>query len=180
MPTQVRGLPAHVLLVHAVVVVVPLAAVLLVVSALWPRARRWLGGATPLTALAALVLVPITTHAGNWLRDRVADTPLVQRHAQLGAQLLPWAIALFVVACGVWLLHRRQVAAPVPVAPAPEHARVDGAASTQMVVQVVAAVLAVAVGVGTIVQVVRIGESGSRAVWQGSFSEQPRHDGPGR
>ena len=38
--STVNGLPAHVLLVHAVVVLVPLTSLLLVLVAVWPAARR--------------------------------------------------------------------------------------------------------------------------------------------
>ncbi|MFZ2177676.1 MAG: hypothetical protein WAW17_27340 [Rhodococcus sp. (in: high G+C Gram-positive bacteria)] len=37
---QSNGLPAHVLLVHFVVVLAPLTAILLILCALWPAARR--------------------------------------------------------------------------------------------------------------------------------------------
>lgn len=61
----VNGLPAHILLVHLIVVLVPLTALLAVLSAVWPAARRrfaWL-----VLALAALVAVmtPVTTEAGS-------------------------------------------------------------------------------------------------------------------
>ena len=51
MEYEVNGLPLHVLLVHFIVVGVPLAALLTVLSALWPAARRRLGIITPLVAL---------------------------------------------------------------------------------------------------------------------------------
>lgn len=38
--STINGLPAHVLLVHAVVVLVPLTAIMLVLAAFWPSARR--------------------------------------------------------------------------------------------------------------------------------------------
>jgi hypothetical protein len=65
MPTEIHGLPAHVLLVHAVVVLIPLSALLVVLSAAWPAARRRIGVASPLLALVNLALVPVTTHAGE-------------------------------------------------------------------------------------------------------------------
>lgn len=37
------GLPLHPLVVHATEVIVPLAAVLVVLTAAWPRFRRWAG-----------------------------------------------------------------------------------------------------------------------------------------
>src|SRR3954447_7780084 len=107
--THIGGLPAHVLLVHVLVVIVPVTAAFAVASAWSPEARRRLGVITPLFGLAAFVLTPITTHAGRWLQARVGPTPLVARHVHLGNQLLPWTIALFVVSVGVWLLHRRDV-----------------------------------------------------------------------
>ena len=61
---QFNGLPVHVLLVHLVVIIVPLAALCLLLSAFWPAARRRLGFVTPLVALVALIAVPFTTAAG--------------------------------------------------------------------------------------------------------------------
>lgn len=69
-PTTIGGIPAHPLLVHFVVVLVPIAAILTLCSALWPAAHRRLGIVTPLTALVSLALVPLTTHAGEWLEHR--------------------------------------------------------------------------------------------------------------
>ena len=52
MPGEFQGSALHVLLVHAVIVLIPLAALLTVLSAVWPAARRRLGIITPLAALA--------------------------------------------------------------------------------------------------------------------------------
>jgi hypothetical protein len=44
--TTIMGLPAHVLLVHFIVILAPLTAVLAILYAVWPAARRrlvWLG-----------------------------------------------------------------------------------------------------------------------------------------
>ena len=49
MPDEFNGLPIHILLVHAVVVLVPLAALLTMLSAVWPAARRRIGIITPLS-----------------------------------------------------------------------------------------------------------------------------------
>lgn len=165
MPTEISGLPAHILLVHAVVVLVPLAALLTIVSAVWPRARRRLGIATPIVAFVAMVLVPVTTHAGEWLRARVPSSPLVRHHAELGDQLLPYAIGTFALAAIVWWvgLHHsdhRPNWLRRPTIPA----------RWLRPATAIAAVLAVAVSIGAVVQVYRIGESGSKAVWHNGFS----------
>src|SRR4051812_47612712 len=105
--TEIRGLPAHVLLVHLLVILVPVAAVTVLIAAWWPRGRRRLGVAPVVVAILALGTVPVTTHAGNWLKERVAPTPLVERHAHLGGQLLPWVIGLFVASVAVWIVGRQ-------------------------------------------------------------------------
>ncbi|WP_163549337.1 DUF2231 domain-containing protein [Candidatus Frankia nodulisporulans] len=172
-PTEIRGLPAHALLVH--VVVVPLAAALAVCSAVWPTARRRLGAATPVVALVGLVSVPLTTHAGEWLEARVPSSPLVRRHAELGDALLPWVLALFVLAAGLWLLQRRH-------APAAE--RLDGQEHpgarrpVPTAIMITIAVLTIVTAVGSVIQVVRIGESGAKAVWSDSF-DSGASDRPG-
>jgi len=156
---EVNGLPAHVLLVHAVVVLVPLAALLTVLAALWPAARRRLGVITPLAGLAALILVPITTNAGQWLLERVHATPLIEEHIHLGDTMLWFAIGLFVASLLAWgvptLIVRRTRQAPPPW------------------VGVVVAVIAVVLAGAATVQVFRVGEAGSRAVWSGTFCEVP-------
>ena len=159
MLTQVHGLPVHVLLVHLTVVLVPSAAALAVAQAWYPPVRRWAGPLSPLLCLAALVMVPITKSAGQWLQKQLHPTPLIQRHAQLGNQLLPWVAALFVLSLAGWLLERRasearEVGRPVPAL---------GSARLQLVV----AVLLTVAAVGTVVQVVRVGDSGAKAVWTG-------------
>ncbi|SDI92505.1 hypothetical protein SAMN05444157_0828 [Frankineae bacterium MT45] len=175
-PTQVNGLPAHILLVHFVIVMVPLAALLTVLSAVWPAARRRLGVLTPLVALAALITVPVATHAGEWLKQRVHLTPLILRHTSLGHELLPWAIGIFLVAAAQWAYFHWYVKDPA-------ESRTDGVAgeaaprtnaSAGTAVTIVFAALAVIASVGAVAEVYRIGESGSKAVWSGSFSQTPR------
>jgi hypothetical protein len=161
-PTQINGLPAHVLLVHVVVVLVPLTAILLVGSAIWPGWLRRLGLTVPLVALVTLVSVPLTTHAGEWLERHTAETPLIRRHVELGDGLLPWAAGMFVLAAALWLWQRRTRSAVASAA--------GGRAAPAVVPRVVAAVLCAAVAVGAVVQVYRIGDSGAKAAWTGNFS----------
>ncbi|GAA3741118.1 hypothetical protein GCM10022239_16050 [Leifsonia bigeumensis] len=150
----INGLPVHVLLVHLVVIVVPLAALCLLLSAFWPVARRRLGIVTPIVALVGLVAVPFTTAAGEWLQERVGATPLLERHTTLGPLLLPWVIAVFVVAAAIWLWYRLDPALP--------HA-------LRLAVVVALDAAAIVTSVGSVVLVVLIGESGAAAVWTGSF-----------
>lgn len=182
---QINGLPAHVLIVHFVVVAVPLSALLLVASAVWPAARRRLGLATPVAALITLLSVPVATNAGEWLERRVPNDPLVRAHVRLGDSLLPWVIGLAVVAAAVWAVDRvaaRSGAPRVPVTvgaagDASERGMRETSPLTGPAVRIVLAVLAVLVAAGSIVQVYRIGESGARAAWHSTIQQNPNAGG---
>ncbi|MCD1570051.1 DUF2231 domain-containing protein [Agromyces mediolanus] len=156
---EIAGLPLHVLLVHAVVVLTPLCALLLVVLASWPRARRtlWLPALIGTALLLPLGLV--TIEAGKWLEVRVPPAPLIQDHTARGESIVPWLVGLLVVAVAVsaWALLERRP-------------RGRGASVAASLVLIVASL---AVGTGTVVTLVAIGESGSRAVWEGGFSGTP-------
>ena len=90
------GLPVYPLLVHATVVIVPLAAAAVALAALWPRFRAWAGFLPLLLSVVALVLVPLSTSSGESLEERVPEAALVERHAQMAEGLLPWAIVLVI------------------------------------------------------------------------------------
>ena len=172
MPTQINGLPAHVLLVHAVVILVPVAALVLAGQA-WSRPiRRWAGVGGPLLCLGALVMVPVTTNAGEWFRDHLpkelADSPPVKKHAELGDDLLPWVIAMLVLSVLVFALDRMTRDAAEPAA----LERSAGTAGGLSMVQLAVAVLATVAAVGSIYLTVKIGDSGAQAVWKGSVVTQ--------
>lgn len=168
------GLPVHPLVVHATVVIVPLAAVLVLLTALWPAARARLGVITPIAALAALVLVPLSTQSGESLQRRVPQSPLVERHAELGDGLLLWVFGLTVAAVAFHLVSRRRAARSLSAAAAPERRRTT--AGPRWLAPVVLTLM-VLTSVGTIVQVVRIGHSGAQAAWQQVGSTAPTHGG---
>ncbi|MFF4116075.1 DUF2231 domain-containing protein [Streptomyces sp. NPDC001714] len=160
--STVNGLPAHVLLVHIVVVLVPLTALTLVAAALWPRAARRLGVLLPALALVALVSVPLTTQAGEWLERHVTEDTLVRRHTELGDGLLPWALGLFLLATVVWWATRRG---------GEERAPGQGARWSALPVRIVVGVLSVAVATGAVIDVYRIGDSGAKAAWHDAYQK---------
>ena len=94
------GLPAHPLVVHAAVILLPLAAVGLLLVAAIPRARRLSAPIVLGTALAATVAVGLAQQSGEALEDRVTETELVEEHAEQGESVLPWAIAVTVIDVG--------------------------------------------------------------------------------
>lgn len=149
MPETAFGLPLHPLIVHGTVVIVPLAALTVLLAVLWPRFRSWAGPLPAGLAVVGLVLVPLSTSSGENLERSVRETELVERHAELGEQLLPFVAVLAVAAIGLWLIGRRERAG----------------SSSPKVLLVVLAALAVLAAVGTTVQVVRIGHSGAESAW---------------
>ncbi|MDJ0378878.1 hypothetical protein [Cryobacterium sp. PH31-L1] len=162
---EFNGLPLHVVIVHAVVIVVPLAALCALLSAFWPAVRRRLGIVTPLVALAALGLVPLAVQAGEWLQSRLVNvTPLLGTHTGLGRTMLPWVIALFLVAVVQWLWYRYFAGA------GGRFASVLPSRRGRLVATIILDLAVLVSAIGAVVTVALIGESGSRAVWTGLFT----------
>jgi hypothetical protein len=142
---DINGLPAHALLVHAVVVIVPLTAVAAIVVSLWPAAQRKLTFLVPLGAWVGLIAVPFTTAAGTDLAVRLGNPAFIDRHRQLGNLVLPFVIALAVTTTAQWLLLRGRDSGPA--------------------VRRWLAVLVILSAVAAVTIVALAGDAGARAVW---------------
>ncbi|MEV0297726.1 DUF2231 domain-containing protein [Nocardia sp. NPDC050710] len=147
--STINGLPAHVLLVHAIVVLVPLTAALLVLSALWPAVRRrliWL-----VTALAAVTvaLTPVTADAGQTFAERFGPSEALRTHTELGDTMTYFVVPLLLVTALLIVVHLRE----------------QRGRSVNRLFAVGLAVLTIAASVAATVQVYRVGDSGARAVW---------------
>lgn len=122
LPETFRGLPLHVLVVHAVVVLTPLAALGALAGAVWPAVRRHFGAATVVVAAVATVLVPIATGSGENLEHRLGAEELVRDHSRWGGRMLPAMIALLVATVALVLIDIVTRAARLAVTPADEPA----------------------------------------------------------
>lgn len=94
---EIAGLPAHILLVHAVVVLGPIAGLAAIIYAAAPRWRRYL--AWPLGVLS-LLLVPIslvTAQAGEQLEESRPATEMIHEHAEQGDVLKIVSVIFFVI-----------------------------------------------------------------------------------
>lgn len=144
--TTVNGLPAHILLVHVVIVLLPLSSAMAVLGSVWPAAQRKFTFLTPLAALVGLVAVPVTVAAGRQLAARLQLGQVIARHQMLAQRILPLAIALFVTTAAQWaylqFAQRRRPAIVLGIA-----------------------VLVVASAIATAVQVALAGDAGAHAVW---------------
>ncbi|WP_436535763.1 DUF2231 domain-containing protein [Actinoplanes sp. HUAS TT8] len=176
--STINGLPAHILLVHAVVVLLPLSALLLVLTAVWPDARRRLAGPNALLAVVVVALVPLTTGAGEWLERRVPGSVLLHEHTELGDTAIYYAIPVAVLALLVWWRHREATA----VTGAGETpGRRTYLAPLSTAVTAVVAVAAVVAGAAGVYGMYRIGDSGAKAAWTDGFSStatNPGGEGP--
>lgn len=143
---EINGIPAHPLLVHLVVVLLPLSALAAVVVSLWPAAQRRLTVLVPLGAVVAAAAVPFVTRAGEELKAQLGASPLIDRHEQLGNAVLPWAVALAVTTVLQWVLLRGRPG---------------------RLLRCAVALVVVASAVGATVAVVLAGDAGARAVWGG-------------
>jgi hypothetical protein len=91
-------------------------------------------------------LTPITTHACEWLENRVGLSPRLHTHTELGDTMLYFSIALLVAAILLALLQ----------------VRASRSGSVNTVAAVAIAVVVIVASVATTVQVYRIGDSGAR------------------
>jgi len=148
----INGLPVHPLVVHAVVVLLPLATLGLIAIAVRPAWRRPYGLLVVACTALATVMIPIATSSGEALEERVGNPG---EHAELGEQLIWFAVPMLLLAAALWWLDRRSTT--------------TGSASTARatspgIVRTVAA-LAVVAALATSVQVYRVGDSGARSAW---------------
>jgi hypothetical protein len=144
------GLPAHPLVVHAAVVLLPLAAIAIIVLAALPRHRHHYALVVLGAALVATVAVGLAQQSGEALEERVDESEAVEEHTEKGETVLPWAIAVTVVAAGI-------------AAAGPVRSRYPNVSAKQVTaVLVVASVIA---GAGAIYTVAEVGHSGAKATW---------------
>ena len=143
---EFRGLPLHPLVVHAADVLLPVTALLGVLYVV-PRLRMQLRWPLLAAALASLVTVYVTRQSGEALKDTLnlggPVAAAVERHQDLANHLMWLVVALAVVVVVAVLTSRR------------------GRPAVQTVLAALVFLAAVAVGV----QTARVGEAGTRAVW---------------
>ena len=152
----INGLPVHPLVVHAVVVLLPIATLGVIAIAVRPAWRRPYGLLVVACTALATVMIPIATSSGEALEERVGDPG---EHAELGDQLSWFAVPMLVLAVALWWLDRRSAATGSAIEAAGT-ARTTSAGMMRAV-----AALAVVAALATSVQVYRVGDSGARSAW---------------
>lgn len=151
------GIPLHPLVIHAVVVLLPLAALGAILVAARPVWRRTYGIPVLLLAVVGVGSVPVATLTGEQLRNSLRPTPAIALHEGRATTLLPYAIAFLVllaVAVIQGIRDDRTAAGSGGAAVATSSRIVTGAA-----------VLAALAGIVVTGLVIWIGHSGASAVW---------------
>jgi hypothetical protein len=171
----VDGIPAHPLVVHGVVVLLPLAAVgtLLVVAR--PVWRRQLDVWVLLLALGGVASVPVATRTGDELKRALGGGgELVEIHEQRGDTLLLPAVLFLVLLAVTVVAGRRADGSAVADGAGSRHAVAAGTATRTAAgtgswqrVTLITGVLAAVAGLVVTGLVVWIGHSGSAAVYSG-------------
>jgi hypothetical protein len=138
----ISGLPVHVLVVHAVVVLLPLMSLVTIGVAVRPRWRQY---APAVAVIDGLVVVAAwaAKESGEKLQARLQqfDPAVARDHGEHGA-LVPYvALGVFVAAVLVWATQRFPRIVPLAV------------------------VVALVAGAGGVWWTYVTGESGARAVW---------------
>lgn len=161
----VSGVPAHPLLVHAVVVLIPLAALGAVAVAVRPAWIRPYGLLVAAGAVGGAVSAVLARIAGEQLEDAIDITPgfepVIDQHERFGTFVVitAWPFALLAVAAFVlaWRGGTGRHGAA-------RHADHDVLTRPGRAVRVVAALAALAGLVATVATVLA-GHSGGAAVW---------------
>jgi cytochrome b involved in lipid metabolism len=138
------GLPLHVLVNHAVVVLIPLGALAMILMVFVPRIRTPFSYVSAGITLLGAVAATVAAQSGKALAERVGYPGV---HQEWGEALVPVAWALVVVSV-VWVVLTR---------PKSGVARVW---------KIVVAVPVVALSIASIVLVILAGHSGAEATWK--------------
>ena len=146
--TEINGLPVHPLAVHGAVVLVPLAALMGILFAI-PKTRSWSRWPLLLVSLGAVGAVFVARESGFKLKDHLAATghlkDLVDEHQSRANLLFIIVIIFALVAVAAFVLTR--------------------SADPSQAVMTTLSVLLVVGAIGIAFQTYRVGELGSKIVW---------------
>jgi len=169
----VFGLPAHPLLVHIPVVLLPLAALGAVAIAVRPAWRRRYGWLVLAVTVVGSVGAVLAANAGDSLEEQVGRSPSVHDHAVAGeiarnvSLVFVVLVAAFVIAA--WFLERRRTSTVGAL----------GQRNAPRWLVPTLAVLMVFGAAGSLYTILSAGHSGAKATWNDNGSGRPRGEGAG-
>lgn len=147
----IQGLPVHPLVVHAAVVLIPLAALGLILMSLIPKFGAKLGWLVTLTALVATGAAFVAKESGEQLEKMVGEPGF--DHAEWGDRMPVVAGILFLACLILWLAQR-------------SWAKREGGNGLMVILGIVGIFVAGA----SLFFVYKVGDTGARSVWEGEVS----------
>lgn len=105
LPEQVNGIPLHPLVVHAAVVLIPLAGILALLMVIAPRFSTRFGPLVAVLAWGGAGAAAVAKHSGAILR---ADVDVPRLHVESGELMPYFALTQAVLVTLLWLADRRR------------------------------------------------------------------------
>jgi len=174
----ILGLPAHVLVVHAAVVLTPLLVLVALGYAVVPPFRRVSGWAVVGLALVAPAVVYVARESGKAFRSRLQTrdrfpaqlAAKVTRHENYSTWLFYLIIALAVVSLLLVLVartYRRRIEPPRSDGPGAASAPAPRKGGVLPVLQAILGLLVIGLAVASAYYIFKTGDSGARMTWEG-------------
>lgn len=154
--SKLFDLPAHPLLVHAPVVLLPLAALASLLVALRPSLRRHYGWPTVVLAGVAAFSSVLAASSGEALQESVKRTAALHNHTELGDAMKIIGLLFFFAVLALMITDRFLV----------QNAETDGAIIARSPLLMALSALTVVLAILSTVWIVRVGHSGAKATWQ--------------
>jgi Predicted membrane protein (DUF2231) len=147
---EILGIPLHPLVVHAAVVLVPLAALGTLIVAFWPQALRRFGWVLTFLSAGGLVGAILARESGEELFESMGEeaSSTLDRHMTLGNWVFVPTLVMTVALLAMMLLTWRRQADERPGW-----------------LYWVSAVVATLAALASLVLVIMVGHSGATAVW---------------
>ncbi len=162
------GLPAHVLLVHIPIVLIPLA-VFGALGLWWEPWRRRFGIATAVVLIVAGISTQLAISTGQTLKGQLESTALLRAHTSIAENIRPFLLLFFIALAAFLYFERRQRASSETGGPV--------SMRNPILIGTFAATLLFA-GV-SVYWVQRIGHTGAKAVWQPKMANETRENNTG-
>lgn len=163
MPEKLFGIPAHPLMVHLPVVLLPLCGLLALLLAVRPSLVRHYG--IPFAVLTGVAFVGtfLATESGEGLEDILGEkSAAIERHAEWGDRTRLIALVFFLLAVVFVAVARRSQRAAVERFAVLRH---------RLAIPVIAALLCVS-AVATTVSVIYTGHTGAKSAWEDAGKEE--------
>ncbi|MFN8027162.1 MAG: DUF2231 domain-containing protein [Acidimicrobiia bacterium] len=164
--TDIMGLPAHPLFAHVPVVLIPLAA-LGVILMCWPKLRDRIGWFVVGILVIAGIATQLTISAGEDLQQYVHESKLLEDHTSMGENIRPWLLLMFLCVLGVMLVDRAMKKRAASAASAASGTSDSGDAGPDRlkIASTVLLALALVFSAMSTYWIYEIGHSGSKSVW---------------